>query len=227
MMSVVPYTVLLSAACCLAQEVPVLTKAELMGRIDAARHPAFTVIGDARLRKPAAEAFLRLRAAAAADGITLRILSSTRTFDDQRGIWIRKWKASPVTDPAGRALGIMTYSSMPGTSRHHWGTDIDLNSLSSRWFNDTAEGRRVYDWLTRRAPEFGFCQPYTAKGPHRPTGYAEEKWHWSYRPLSSVFLTQYLEKIKVTDITGFAGSATAAQVRSIGDFVAGVDPQCR
>ncbi len=64
---------------------------------------------------------------------------------------------------------------MPG-ARHHWGTDFDLNALNNAYFN-TKDGKRIYDWLTQHAAEFGFCQPYTAKGgpDGRPIGYEEEK----------------------------------------------------
>jgi len=206
---------------------PALTKLELMGRLDPARDRAFVAVGDTWLRQPAADALARMQAAAARDGITLRVISATRTFADQKRIWERKWKALAEPDEAQRALQIMRYSSMPGTSRHHWGTDVDLNSLSPRWFTDTAEGRKVYDWLTRHAAEHGFCQPYTAKGEGRATGYAEEKWHWSYQPLASAFLKQYLAEVRATDITGFAGAGAARAVRSIEDYVNGVDPACR
>lgn len=198
-----------------------------MGQVTPARDPAFTALGEYHLRKPVAEAFLRMQTAAAADGITLRVLSATRTFADQRQIWERKWKLSAETDPEKRALKIMTYSSMPGTSRHHWGTDLDLNSLSPRWFVDTAEGRRVYEWLSRRAKEFGFCQPYSAKGTARPTGYSEEKWHWSYQPWASSFVRQYAELMQPADLKGFAGAEVAGRVRSIEDYVNGIDASCR
>lgn len=225
----------LLASCCVAAVLAgtplwagqALTKAELMGRVTPATDKGFAAAEDGFLRKPVAEAYLRMKEAAARDGVSLRLISATRTFADQRRIWERKWKALDVADPAERALRIMTYSSMPGTSRHHWGTDLDLNSLSPRWFVDTAEGRKVYGWLTLHAKEHGFCQPYTAKGAARTTGYAEEKWHWSYQPLSSAFLKQYLQTIKPADIAGFTGAETAAAVRSIEDYVGGVDPACR
>ena len=42
---------------------------------------------------------------------------------------------------------IMKYSSMPSTSRHHWGTDIDLNSLENSYF-EKGEGKKYsIGWL--------------------------------------------------------------------------------
>ena len=65
---------------------------------------------------------------------------------------------------------------MPGsTSRHHWGTEIDIHSLKNGDFAD-GEGLKIYEWLTTHAEDYGFYQPYTAE-----QGYEEEeKWHWSY-----------------------------------------------
>jgi zinc D-Ala-D-Ala carboxypeptidase len=55
----------------------------------------------------------------------------------------------------------MQYSSMPGTSRHHWGTDVDLYALDDIYFT-YGDGKIVYDWLLANAANYGFCQPYTA-----------------------------------------------------------------
>ncbi|MCP4452814.1 MAG: M15 family metallopeptidase, partial [Planctomycetes bacterium] len=83
------------------------------------------------------DAFIQMHRAARADGISLVIVSATRNFEDQKRIWEGKWTgqrlvndrnlAQTVLDPAQRARVILKYSSMPGTSRHHWGTDIDIN----------------------------------------------------------------------------------------------------
>jgi len=52
------------------------------------------------------------------------------------------------------------------------GTDFDLFSLSNGNFN-SGNGKVIYDWLTKHAHKFGFCQPYTAG---RTQGYNEERW---------------------------------------------------
>ena len=166
-----------------------------------------------------------MKVAAARDGITLRPVSATRNFAAQKAIWERKWNTSTLA-PVERARWILRYSSMPGTSRHHWGTDLDINSVNWREW-EKPELAKVHAWLTRRAPEFGFCQPYTAKGPARPVGYEEERWHWSYVPLAKEFLRQYLGTVTTADIRGFLGAETAGAVRSIADYVEGVDPLCK
>lgn len=173
------------------------------------------------LRRETYEAFIQMAEAAQKDGVTLTIISSTRNFYQQKGIWERKWDAeSSISDEAERARKILLYSSMPGTSRHHWGTDIDLNNLNNEYF-ESGEGLKIYSWLTSHAHEFGFCQPYTAKRDGR-TGYEEEKWHWSFTPLANEFLGLYKTMINVTDIKDFQGSQTAQRIDVIRNYVEGV-----
>ena len=93
---------------------------------------------------------------------------------------------------------------MPTTSRHHWGTDIDLNSLSNSYF-EQGKGKKEYEWLIENANKYGFYQVYTSKENGR-TGYNLEKWHWSYLPLASEYLKFYNANITYKDISGFKGS---------------------
>src|SRR5437762_13827574 len=85
------------------------------------------------------EPFLAMRAAAAADGIDLVAFSSFRDFDRQLAIWNEKYRGiRPMQDRAGqpldaRSLGperrveaICWWSALPGASRHHSGTDLDV-----------------------------------------------------------------------------------------------------
>lgn len=220
-----------------------LTKEELLGQIQPADHQDFTRIAaqytdksDIYLRKEAYEAFRRMAAAARQDGISLYIISATRNFAAQKSIWEAKWTgkrkvdgqdlSETMPDPKQRALKILEYSSMPGSSRHHWGTDIDLNALNNDYFASGA-GKKLYDWLLTHAAAYGFCQVYTTKGADRPHGYNEEKWHWSYMPLSSQFLDQYEQKITYRDITGFQGAEAAGLIDVIPKYVQGIAPACK
>jgi D-alanyl-D-alanine carboxypeptidase len=188
------------------------------------------------LRSEAYEAFLKMRTAALEDGVQLTIVSATRNFDSQKHIWERKWAgktlvggknlAQSVSDPVERAKIILRFSSMPGTSRHHWGTDIDLNALDNDYFSK-GKGKKIYTWLKENASDFGFCQTYTMKNPARPSGYEEEKWHWSYLPLAKTFLDQYTQKVKYSDLKGFLGWETAQALKVIENYVLGINPECR
>jgi LAS superfamily LD-carboxypeptidase LdcB len=134
--------------------------------------------------------------------------------------------SASVADPAERARIILKYSSMPGTSRHHWGTDVDLNSIDPKYF-ETANGKKIYEWLSAHASEYGFCQPYNAKGNKRPAGYEEEKWHWSYMPLAKQCLNAYKAKVTYADFKGFLGYETAEKLKVIENYVMGINPDCK
>ena len=113
----------------------------------------------------------------------------------------------------------MRYSSMPGTSRHHWGTELDVNSCKLAYWN-SSEGKRTYQWLCNNAHKFGFYQPYTADAGR--TGYAEEKWHWSYKSMSEKYFEAYIKTITAEDITGFRGSHLVDSLKVIQTYVQGV-----
>lgn len=187
------------------------------------------------LLSDAFEAFKKMRRAARADGVSLVIVSATRNYEAQKRIWQGKWTgqrlvdgmnlAQAVPDPVQRARLILRYSSMPGTSRHHWGTDIDINSVNTAYFR-SGKGVREYAWLAKHAGEYGFVQPYTAKGEARPHGYEEEPWHWSYHPIARAYMRQYVEKIRIDDITGFKGAETASILNVIEHYVLGINRAC-
>ena len=183
------------------------------------------------LHTEAYEAFKKMWAHAQRDGVSLIIRSATRNFDYQRGIWERKWTGATkvsgqdlsqaITNPKDRALKILNYSSMPGTSRHHWGTDVDFNAFENTYF-ESGEGLKVYTWLLKNATSYGFFRPYTAKGEARPHGYQEEKWHWSYEPLASQYMLTANAKLQDDLITGFSGSETATEIEVVDKYVKGV-----
>lgn len=214
----------------------------IMGKFDPVSHPDFVPIpakyadrAGRYLHKETFEAFLKMWEAAQADGIQLRIISATRNFEVQKGIWEAKWSGSrqvsgqnlsrSLPNPAERALKILEYSSMPGTSRHHWGTDIDLNALDNSHFEKGA-GLKTYEWLMVNANKYGFCQPYSPKGSERPDGYNEEKWHWSYLPIAQLLTNQARLQLKNDMIEGFKGAETATQIDVVNKYVLGINRDC-
>ncbi len=214
-----------------------------MGRFEPKSHSDFKLIpikyADREgmyLRKDVFEAFEKMFEASKKDGIKLQIRSATRNFNYQKGIWERKWTGATVlsdgtnvakdlNSPKEKALKILEYSSMPGTSRHHWGTDIDLNSFSNSYF-EKGEGKLLYDWMLKHAHSYGFCQPYTAKGPSRPNGYNEEKWHWSYMPIAKLLTTHAKTDLEDRMIEGFKGAKTAVEIGVIEKYVLGINEAC-
>lgn len=216
----------------------------LLGHFDPAEDSSFVSIDDrysagsargAYLHRETHEAFARMWQAAQADGVELTIRSATRNFAYQKRIWEAKWTGQrlvegqnlslAILDPVARAQKILRYSSMPGTSRHHWGTDLDLNAFENRYFS-SGRGLKEYQWLQAHASAYGFCQVYSEKGEARPHGYEEEKWHWSYLPLADRYLKSYHAQITADMIEGFLGAEVAKPLAVIDHYVNGINPQC-
>lgn len=181
------------------------------------------------------EAFRRMHKAAQAEGIRLVIKSATRNFNYQRRIWNGKWTgrrkvegkdlSKIIADRRQRALKILENSSMPGSSRHHWGTDIDLNAFNNDYFR-RGQGKREYAWLQANAARFGFCQPYTPKGVGRDSGYHEERWHWTYMPLSRQYTREAALYLKDELFSDFEGADTAPEIGIVQNYVLGINQKC-
>jgi LAS superfamily LD-carboxypeptidase LdcB len=148
--------------------------------------------------------FLSLRRAALADGIDLVPQSSYRDFARQLAIWTGKWSgAKTLLDAAGAPLdaaalpplermhAILLWSALPGASRHHWGTDLDLVDrkataadytvkLTADEFAPGGPFARLGAWLDLHAPRFGFFRPYRGKR----SGVQPEPWHFSFAPIA-------------------------------------------
>jgi len=209
-----------------------ISKEELLGQINPDSHSSFSLVpqkyaskSGIYLRTEVLLSFKDLHDAAIDEGLEIKILSGTRSFSYQQSIWERKWEKPRYMgwDALDKALDILTYSSMPGTSRHHWGTDIDLNAFENEYF-ESGEGLEVYEFLNRCASTFGFQQVYTSKETTQSprSGYEEEKWHWSYMPSSIPILNAYNELISTEDIQGFQGASQAESVKIIQNYVNGI-----
>lgn len=187
----------------------------------------YTQKGGIYLRKEAYEHFVIMADSAKKAGIYLNIISAGREFNHQKYIWENKWndKYSYITQPVARAKEILNYSAMPGSSRHHWGTEVDINALNNAYFS-TGDGKKLYDWMLNNASRFGFCQVYNNKNDRDFKGYNEERWHWSYLPLSNQMLDDYLKQINYSLINGFKGSETAEELEIINNYVKALNSSC-
>jgi LAS superfamily LD-carboxypeptidase LdcB len=181
-----------------------LNVAQLTGRQE---DHLVTVAEEHRLQAGAADAFAALQADARRAGFELAIASGFRSFDRQLAIWNAKAEGRrPVHDdrgvpvemaalsPAQQLRMILRYSAMPGSSRHHWGTDLDVYDASAvdtdycvqLSLAEVAPGG-VFDplhrWLDQRlsaGQSHGFYRPYARD----VGGVAPERWHLSYAPLA-------------------------------------------
>jgi LAS superfamily LD-carboxypeptidase LdcB len=221
-----------SSASEIASDTIAPSKDKLTGRFDYTKDKDFVKVADEYCTKPsymhkeAYTKFVEMHKAAKKEGVTLKVISGTRNFNEQCGIWNRKWeKYIAQKDSIETMKTILTYSSMPSTSRHHWGTDIDINSLENSYF-ESGKGLKEYKWLCENAAKYGFCQVYTSKKDSKRTGYEMEKWHWSYLPVATINLQAYNKLITYADVKGFKGAHLANKVKAKEHYVNGIDSFC-
>ena len=165
-----------------------MTQDQLLGLDES--HLILVGRGPHRLTAATAAAFNDMQVAAAHEGFNLQAASSWRGFERQLAIWNGKWRGErPLLDADNQPL-----DALPGTSRHHWGTDLDIYDPDSLpvgtrlalepweyeaggWFADLGE------WLGDHMTDFGFFLPY-AKPLDAAQGVAYEPWHISFAPES-------------------------------------------
>jgi LAS superfamily LD-carboxypeptidase LdcB len=189
---------------------PLLTDALLTGRDD-------SLIDHASLERPVhrelVPAFLRLRERALAAGFDLAIASGYRNYARQLRIWNEKVSGQrPLLDSRGALLdasglsdwerveAILRWSALPGASRHHWGSDIDVYDraavpadyvvqLTPDEVADDGPFGPLHRWLDAQMAAgdcCGFFRPYAEdRG-----GVAPERWHLSYAPVALQFQRQ-------------------------------------
>jgi len=150
------------------------------------------------------EPFARMREAAARESLDIAVFSGFRDFESQADIWNRKFCGErTLFDAAGGALDyhalseaermqcILNWSALPGASRHHWGTDIDVYDraalpegyrvkLLPEETQPSGVFHRLHQWLDQNMARFGFFRPYREyRG-----GMFPEAWHLSYAPIA-------------------------------------------
>jgi len=171
-----------------------------------------------KLRGEVYEAYEKMRIAALQDNIKIEVVSAFRSYAHQQRIWNNKFKKFTATGLSDSLAvkKIIEYSTMPGTSRHHWGTDIDIvqkkdvnvkGKLLSTNFHDNGPYIELKKWLDNNAEKFGFKIVYT-NDPHRK-GFKYEPWHFTYYSTSSKMLECYIEKecFKTIDFQNNLGSS--------------------
>ena len=156
------------------------------------------------LRPLAHDAFVEMKKAAYSDGIELKVVSSYRNFTRQEAIWERKYERYTEEDgmePLQAIDKIVEYSTVPGTSRHHWGTDIDIvdgyrkvegDVLIPSKFESGGPYEDFKKWMDENANIFDFYLVYT-DDPKRK-GFKYEPWHYSFAPISVPMLTEFRRK---------------------------------
>ncbi len=154
-----------------------------------------------KMHKETSAAFQKMKAAALIENIDIELVSAYRSFQRQKEIFEGKYKrfTTKGISPKQAIEKIIEYSTIPGTSRHHWGTDIDVidanakprpkSVLQPKHFHGEGPFCKLKDWLNKNANSFGFYEVYT-DNPRRK-GFKYEPWHFSYAPVSKPMLREY------------------------------------
>ncbi|MCE9678770.1 M15 family metallopeptidase [Shewanella sp. AS1] len=144
------------------------------------------------------------------DGISIQICSAYRSFAKQLAIWNAKAEGQrTLLDKNSQSINhhglsqdelidtILLWSALPGISRHHWGTDIDLfdaNQINQSQLRLVAQEyapggpcHAMYLWLQHHGKEFGFYFPYQAG----LSAVSPEPWHLSYYPKAKDYLDAF------------------------------------
>ncbi len=182
------------------------------------------------LHPAAALAFLGLRARARHVGIDLVPVSTFRDFEQQLAIWNAKFRGQrPLLDGDERPLdaaamtaeqlvsAILQWSALPGASRHHWGTEIDVIDRAALLAGQPAQLLSAHyapggpfellgAWLPQQCGSYGFFQPYDSdRGGVRP-----EPWHLSYAPVADGALAALTPEVVQAALEG--GDLAGAEV---------------
>ena len=122
------------------------------------------------LEPETARKWAEMVAAAAADGVTLMIVSGFRDIDYQARLIRKKINA-------GQALSdILTVNAAPGFSEHHTGRAVDVATPGSRPLTEEFEDSDAFRWLADNAAHYGFSMTYPRDNPY---GFVYEPWHWA------------------------------------------------
>ena len=208
---------------------------ELMGKED------IKLYGDGiNLRKEAHDAFVEMKKAAQADGIEMKIVSSYRSFDRQAVIFERKYlkyTEEEGMEPLDAIEKIIEYSTIPGTSRHHWGTDIDLidgspkvdgDVLVASKFGTGGPFEKFKLWMDENSKKYNYYLVYTDDPKRR--GFKYEPWHYSYAPLSIPMLKSFrlkniMKQLEQEDFLGGDHLTTEFVKTYIEDNILDINPE--
>ena len=162
------------------------------------------IVGDTiQLERETYNAFIKMKDAAENDGIKIKLVSGFRDFYRQQTIWNNKYKKFTeefLLDGPSAIQEIIRFSTIPGTSRHHWGTEIDIidknfenekNLLISKKYEEGGIFNSLKKWMDKNSEKFGFYIVYDDND-KRP-GFEYEPWHYTYKPVSDSYQTEFLK----------------------------------
>lgn len=164
-----------------------------------------------KLDEKTLSSYLKLKEDLSADSIDLDIISAYRGFDRQLAIWNEKAEGKRDLYSKDQVLldynslsdeqifdAILNWSAIPGASRHHWGSDIDVfdSNVKSKaqtdlnnteYSTDFKDLTLALDSKINSNKAYSFFRPYSLdRG-----GVAKELWHLSHKDSSDKFFSEY------------------------------------
>ena len=115
--------------------------------------------------------------AARAAGRTPLVISSYRTYDDQKNMLVKKYRSFKEKGyyHEDAQVEALKWAAYPGYSEHQLGLAIDVGTANS----EKCSKDRVWSWLKEHCAEYGFIWRYSEEK-SAITGIANEPWHFRY-----------------------------------------------
>lgn len=113
---------------------------------------------------------------ARAEGIDIGVWSPYRSYESQEQLYNAQVQRemNKGLDRAAAEKEAATVVARPGTSEHHTGLALDINSVQ-----DSFKTTDAYKWLIENAEDYGFILRY-AGDKQEITGVISEPWHWRF-----------------------------------------------
>lgn len=154
------------------------------------------------LQNAAAEAFHDMLHDARKAGIKMYSVSGYRSYYRQKHIYQEKYRNMKAQTPVCHKVeNIIQKTAIPGTSRHHWGTEIDVidlygdynihDPLIQKNYRQGGTFQYLNYWLEENAAKYGFYVSYTAD--ENRCGFDYEPWHLSFKELARPMLRDFLK----------------------------------
>lgn len=126
-----------------------------------------------QMRSRAAQAFLKMVAAARTDGVGIVPISGFRPIAYQKSLFSRAVKRYGTEQKAAR------WVAPPGYSEHATGWALDVGDQSHRAtdIEPTFKSTPAFRWLSSNAQRFGFELSFPLDNPQ---GVNHEPWHWRF-----------------------------------------------
>jgi len=150
----------------------------------------------------------------------------------------KKYTTEYRLSPTKAIEEIIRFSTIPGTSRHHWGTEIDIIDASDERYKDeeyvlltekyeNGIFTKLKRWMDTNSERFGFYLTYVNDNSRK--GFEYEPWHYSYKPVSIELLNIFINNdigsiISTTSMEGKEFISKDFIQKYIDEYVKGVNP---